>query len=104
MKIEGNEKCHACPLVLASVVFRYLVFRCYSGIPPLFHDVPAIPLVFCALLFHVPALSRHSVGVLCSSVPGFIVCPSIQGLKFSNVLCVVSKMTSLKMDETFILT
>ena len=48
MKIEGNEKCHACLWILASVVFRY------SGIPPLFRGVPVIPLVFRVPLFPVP--------------------------------------------------
>ena len=54
-KIEGNEKCHASPRVLASVVFRY------SGIPPLFRGVSAIPLVFRIPLFRVPLFRRYSV-------------------------------------------
>ena len=37
MKIEGNEKCHACPRVLASVVFHY------SGIPLLFRHSAVVP-------------------------------------------------------------
>ena len=79
MKIGGNEKCHACPQVLASVVFRNPVFRRYSGIPPLFRGVLAIPLVFRVLLFRVPVFRRCSVvprvfRVPCSGVPGFIVC------------------------------
>ena len=61
MKIGGNEKCHACPQVLASVVFRNPVFRRYSGIPPLFRGVLAIPLVFRVLLFRVPVFRRCSV-------------------------------------------
>ena len=58
MKIKGNEKCHACPRVLASVVFRYPVFRRYSGIPLSFRGGPAVPLVFRVPLF------RCSVSVL----------------------------------------
>ena len=66
MKIEGNEKCDACPRVLASVVFRYPVFRCYSSILPLFCGVLAIPLVF-----RIPLLFRgciHGCSVFCRSV------------------------------------
>ena len=62
MKIEGNEKCHAFPQILASVVFRR-----YSGIPLLFRGAPANPLVFRVPLFHfrycgvVPSFRRCSV-------------------------------------------
>ena len=73
MKIEGNEKYNPCPQVLASAVFRY------SGIPPLFCGVPAVPLVFCIPLFRIPVVFRCSgvvlslcgcsVYCLCSSVP-----------------------------------
>ena len=66
MKIGGNEKCHACPQVLASVVFRNPVFRRYSGIPPLFRGVLAIPLVF-----RVPVFRRCSVVSLVFRVPSF---------------------------------
>ena len=73
MKIEGNEKCDACPQVLASVAFRYPVFRCYFSILPLFCGILAIPLVF-----RIPLLFRecfHGCSVFCrSGVPGFIVC------------------------------
>ena len=71
MKIEGNEKCHAYPRVLASVVFRYPVFRRYSGIPPLFRGVPAIPLVFRVPLFCVPVFRRCSVVPWVFHVPSF---------------------------------
>ena len=60
MKIKGNEKCHACPRVLASVVFRYPVFCRYSGIPLSFRGGPAVPLVFRIPLF------RCSVSIPCS--------------------------------------
>ena len=52
MKIEGNEKYHACPRVLASVVFRY------SSIPPLFRYSAVFP--WC---------SGYSAGVPQSAVP-----------------------------------
>ena len=55
MKIEVNGKCHACPRVLASVVFHY------SGILPLFRGVLAIPLVFRVPLFGVPLFQCCSV-------------------------------------------
>ena len=58
MKIESNEKCHACPWVLASVLFRYSsippLLRGVPAIPSLFGGVPAIPLVFRVPLFRVP--------------------------------------------------
>ena len=77
MKIEGNKKCHACPRVLASVVFRYPVFSRYTGIPPLFLGVTAILLVFSVLLFPVPVLRHCSVlrmfCVLSFRVPVFLV-------------------------------
>ena len=77
MKIEGNKKCHTCPRVLASVVFRYLVFSRYTGIPPLFLGVTAILLVFCILLFPVPGFRHCSVlrmfRVLSFRVPVFVV-------------------------------
>ena len=55
------------------------VFRRYSGIPPFFRGVPAIPLVFCNPLFRIPVVFRCSAGVPCSvvpcsGVPGCIVC------------------------------
>ena len=52
MKVEGNEKYHACPRVLASVVFRY------SSIPPLFRYLTVFP--WC---------SGYSAGVPQSAVP-----------------------------------
>ena len=54
MKIEGNEKYHACPRVLASVLFHY------SSILPFFRGVPAIPLVFHNPLFRIPVVFRCS--------------------------------------------
>ena len=60
MKIEGNEKCHACPRALASVVFRYSGIPSYSGIPPLFRGVTTIPLVFRVPLYRVPLFQRCS--------------------------------------------
>ena len=58
MKIESNEKCNACPWVLASVFFRYSgippLFRGVPAIPSLFRGVPAIPLVFRVPFFRVP--------------------------------------------------
>ena len=77
MKIEGNKKCHACPRVLASVVFCYPVFSRYAGILPLFLGVMAILLVFCILLFPVPVFRHCSVlrmfRVLSFHVPVFLV-------------------------------
>ena len=69
MKVEGNEKYHACPRVLASVVFRYRLFRWCSAIR-------CSVFRWCSV---VPALSRFSAGVPCSvvpcsGVPGCIVC------------------------------
>ena len=80
MKIEGNEKRHACLWVLASMVFRY------SGIPLLFRGVSAIPLVFRCSLFRCS--DGPPAGVPCSVVPysdapGFIVC------HFSEALIIV---------------
>ena len=64
MKIEGNEKCHACPRVLASVLFRYF------GIPRLLRGFRLFR--WCSA-FRC-SVFRCSACVPCSGVPGFIVC------------------------------
>ena len=62
-----NEKCHACPRVLASAVFRY------SDIPPLFRYSAVVP--WCS--GYAAGVPRSVVP--CDGVPAFIVCPNYAG-------------------------